>query len=66
MVSHERPRYVERRVVVVERPAVMYRAAPAYAPNPAPNLGAIGGAIVGVAAGSVLGAFVGERLVNGY
>ncbi|HMA88156.1 MAG TPA: glycine zipper 2TM domain-containing protein [Burkholderiales bacterium] len=82
VVTHERPRYVERRVVVVERPAVVYRAAPAYAPYPAPNLGAIGGAIVGaaigsqfgggngklvsVAAGSVLGAFVGDRLVNGY
>ncbi len=80
VVVHERPRYVERRVVVVERPAVVYHAVPAY--YPAPNLGAIGGAIVGaaigsqfgggngkfvsVAAGSVLGAFVGDRVVNGY
>ena len=61
VVVHERPRYVERRVVVVERPAVVYHAvpayypAPAYAPYPAPNLGAIGGAIVGAAIGSQFG-----------
>lgn len=59
-----------RRVVVVERPAVVYRPAPAYYAQPyyaQPSFGASvsGDAAVGVLLGAAVGAFIGHEIATG-
>jgi hypothetical protein len=64
VVIHERPRTIERRVVLV-RPAPVYRPAPVvYGP---PVYGGVyyGAPVFGAVVGAVIGAYVGGQIASG-
>jgi uncharacterized protein YcfJ len=69
VVISERPRYVERRVVVV-RPAPVYRPAAVYRPAPVaygpPVYGGVyyGNSAFGAVVGAVIGAYVGGQIAS--